>query len=231
MLSIGVARAAGPKDCLRQKLIAISQAPADSKNLRMLQESIEEGRRHVSRHSMVIKNGRAVVDIAHLQRQFDFDFMQKFFAALSAGEISEVSAGTITGPKVLALLTRIPKIVPSGSNTVVHGVLDLQAIETNLKMQLELSKTGSATTNLITQSVFDKKTKQMGLVWSARDAREFEVALRELNLSVVCRDLRGTTDLSECGPLRFRMNTNRPDHIDWSIADRPKIEVIRERKW
>lgn len=149
-------------------------------------------------HTLRIKDGRGYLSIGYLDRREDTRFMAAMAQALRDGRIAEIDVGLILGGKVLDLVSKLTDLAPG--KTEITGTVRVRLVEKDVR-----------------DNPFKKgiSTEDRADLYSDIEVQRYEAAVARLKLKEACLKFRGTTDLLKCDELKFRIDTSRPDDIQW----------------
>jgi len=169
----------------------------------------------ISGHRVELRKGRRVVSIGFLQKENDQRFMRLVARAISAGEVDEVDAGTIVGPKALSLLTNIERLASKDRPLLVRGKIDIARLEKDLKDQLETVARGGEKVGAFVMPISPERLRRAGWVYSEEELAAYAEAKEVLGIKKACRKLQKVKKLRDCAPLKFSMDARDPASVRW----------------
>lgn len=153
-------------------------------------------------HALQISHGLGYVTIGYLTRS-DRQFSKLLYRAVESGQIAEIRAGTIVGPKVLALLTGLKRVAKSNKPLQVTGVLPVHFIEEEFFEQ--------------TLDVFEHRNCgiRSPCSWTSKDIDDYHNAWRVLGVAEAVKtlNLRPPSII-----MKFEMDARFPERVKWSVA-------------
>jgi hypothetical protein len=159
-------------------------------------------------HKVAVINGRAFVKIGQINRD-EQRFMKLLLAAIKRGDVAEIDAGSIDGPKVLNVLAGISSRARKDKPVTITGRLEMADLIDTMKSERIMAEN---------PETFGDASKNPAFQWSLADTSDFFTAAHKLKIPEACRKLFRQTNLSACGRMEFQFSTDHPERIEWRIA-------------
>jgi hypothetical protein len=186
------------KDAIKNEL-----SPAAQKALNELKEFCDNMPDAPFRpaHRLKIENGRGVIKIGYLL-QDQTRFKRLALRAIQTGAISEIDAGEVVGPKVLALLNEMRKIkTESGAPVRFSGRLPMFQIDASITNDRAFSSH---------EPIGHPKR------YTTSDIQAYERALNELGVKEACMKFYRSESMGNCIEIHFRFDNSSGAPVQWS---------------
>lgn len=203
------ARAAAKFDC-RYEFEELAEGPAFT----ALRE-FSRGREELTGHRVEVRRGKRVVSVGFLQKENDQRFMRLLARAIVAGEVDEIDAGRVVGPKVLPLLLSLSRLANEEHPLLVHGKIDIAAMEKNFFEQRAIAAQGGEKIGPFIMPVSQDRLRRAGQLFSEEEIAAYEQAKETLKIAKACKKRQKVKKLEKCKPLVFSMDARDPDGIRW----------------
>jgi|GEM_PF-4856509 len=172
-------------------------APAFNAETRELAEYIRTKGHLADDFHLANVNGKGVLTINYLSID-DTRLLALMTKAVRSGGIAEIDAGTIAGPKVLHVLTRLKTVANANSELRIEGTLNPLTLDERAMSQIR-----------------GEESRYVGHRWSAQDIANYDQAYQTLRIADACKRLFGSRP---CGKMRFSLDARRPESATWTKA-------------
>ena len=166
--------------------------------LQNLQQKIQEDANLIP-HELKIRDRRGFLHIGMLKGE-DKTIAKALLIAVRAGDIAEIDSGNIIGPKILKLLTGVPRLNPTTNPLRIKGHLDARLILKKMKRP---------------QQQLDEEGRINVQHFAENDIDDFYDSVKALKIEESCAELFGKS-LTQCGDMQFEMDAQNPGGIRWS---------------
>ncbi|KYG63219.1 hypothetical protein AZI86_16080 [Bdellovibrio bacteriovorus] len=122
------------------------------------------------------------------------------YDVIKKGQIDEIDAGAVVGPKVLPLLLSLTRITPESKKMIVRGYIRPEWLHDTMSREA---------------AMFDAQGRRNYDHFSAKDLERWNKTMEDLGLTEACRKFYGTAELSGCGRLDFVFDVRHPQKVSW----------------